>query len=369
MNIWFVLSAPRDLMGGGETFAISLGAWFRARGHRVDVVVRPESRVGEAAKASFLHVRTLAMRNDFDFLSRMQLKRWFKAERPSVVFGGWGRDIKLSGRAARAAGAQMFWLQGTVLSDNSRIHKHIDREYVTAHIVPSVFTGRELAGRSNVSQRKIHVVYPAVDIRRFEPDGVSADNAEQFRRAHSIPSDALVAVCLSRFVDIKGHDVLLEAWARVAGQMNNAYLILAGDGPLKDSLVQQAQRLKIDERVRFVGHIPDVRPVLWNADLLVFPSRAEPLGMVTLEAMASDVPVIASRVGGIPEIIEHEQSGLLVEPGNDAELAQAILLLLGDQSLRMRLVEGGRARLKNFLPDASFAPLEKLIGATPPERT
>jgi glycosyltransferase involved in cell wall biosynthesis len=361
VNVWFVLSAPKDLMGGGEIFAIRLGGWFRSRGHRVDVVVRPGSKVGEAAKASFLHVRTLAMRNDFDFFSRMQLERWFKAEHSTVVFGGWGRDIKLAGPAAQRNGARLFWMFGAPGAAITTRHKRLDKKFVSGYIVYSDFARRELVESDILPPEKIRVTYPAIDPEKFAPDHDTATRGEQFRLAYRIPASAPIVLCMSRFVETKGHDVLLRAWAHVVQSCPDALLILTGDGPLYSVMQGLSRELAVEGSVRFIGHVPDVRPALWNADIMILPSRVEPLGMVALEAMAAGVPVIASNVGGIPEAVQHDRSGLLVEPGNDSDLAQAILRLPGDQTLRMKLVEGGRTRLKSFLPDACFAPLEKLI--------
>lgn len=366
MKIWFVLSAPQELLGGGEVFAIRLARWLKIRGHDVQVVARPGGRVYETARTSYLNVRALPMRNDLDLLSRGQLKRWFEAERPDAVLGAWGRDIKLAGRAARKADARIFWMQGTVLSDGSRTHRKLDAKFVDGYVVPSEFTRRNLAERGSLSPEKITVVYPGIDPRPFAPDEHAADRGDEFRRAYDISPSALVVLCLSRHVEIKGHSYLLQAWADVCRENHSAILVIAGSGPLTGNLKEQAQGLGITDRVRFVGHLPDARPALWNADVLVVPSLEEPLGIVTLEGMAASVAVIATRVGGIPEVVQDGVSGLLVEPGDTVQLRDAISRLLLSDELRHALIEGGRQRVQRFSADVCFPVLEDLVQSSLP---
>ena len=361
MKVWFVLGAPADLFGGGEVFAVRLARWLKIRGHDVEVVVRPESLTGEAARKAFLKVRELPLKNDIDVISRVRLKRWFRAAQPDAVIGAWGRDVKLSARAAKAAGAKVFWLQGTVLSNTSRSHRKLDAQFLDGYFVPSEFTKSQLAERGQIEPDRITVVYPGIDPEPFAPDVQAADRGDEFRRAYDIPPDSSVALCLSRLVEIKGHAHLLDAWAEVCRSLDQSVLVLAGSGPLDATLKARATELGIADRVRFTGHIPDSRPALWNADLLVLPSLEEPLGIVTLEGMAAGVAVVASRVGGIPEVVEDESSGLLVSPGDTSQLRDAMLRVLGDKEFRLRLVASGRQRVEHFSADQCFPKFESTI--------
>lgn len=361
MKIWFVLGAPEHLFGGGEVFAVRLARWLKIRGHDVEVVTRPDSLTGEAARKAFLKVRELPLKNDLDLKSRRRLGAWFNAENPDAVIGAWGRDIKLSARAARRAGARLFWLQGTVLSKNSRSHRRLDRNFLAGYFAPSEFTKQQLVERGGIEPDRVSVVYPAVNPKPFGSDGTAANSADEFRRAYNIPPDTTVALCLSRHVEIKGHAYLLEAWADIFQQRDNAILVIAGTGPLEAKLRSRVSELGMDSRVRFTGHIPDTRPALWNADILVVPSLEEPLGIVTLEAMAAGVAVVASDVGGIPEVVEDGSSGLLVPAGDATQLRDAILRLIDHSDYRMELVHNGKRRVERFSADNCFPIFESVV--------
>jgi glycosyltransferase involved in cell wall biosynthesis len=166
-------------------------------------------------------------------------------------------------------------------------------------------------------------------------------------------------------VEGKGQHVLLDAWAEVVQALPDAYLLLAGDGPHRRTLEAQTRRLGLESRVRFLGHLSDIRPALWVSDLMILPSLAEAFGIVVLEAMASGLAVVASRVGGIPEQIEEEKSGLLVPPGDAGALSAAILRVLTNPKLRLELVRGGREQAGRFTAERCFPALEARIARRP----
>jgi len=367
VNIWFVHSSPAQLLGGGEMFSVRLASWLKARGHQVRLAARPGGRMESAARAVWHNVRPLAMRNDLDWWSRRTLRRWFGTDRPDVVFGAFGRDIKLLGPGARAAGARIFWLQGVPMSDGSRVQRRLDRHFVDGYIVPSQFMKEELVRRGGIDPLKIDVIHPALDLKSFESDQGVADYGDRFRIGQRIPMDATVSICPARMVEVKGQHVLLEAWSMVVQELPDAYLLFAGDGPRRKALAAQVARLGLESRVRFLGHLTDIRPALWVSDLMILPSLAEPFGIVVLESLASGLAVVASRVGGIPEQIEEGKSGLLVPPGDAGALAEAATRVLRDTELRLALVQRGRARAREFTADRCFPALETRIAA--PGRT
>ncbi|MBV9340114.1 MAG: glycosyltransferase [Acidobacteria bacterium] len=147
----------------------------------------------------------------------------------------------------------------------------------------------------------------------------------------------------------KNHELFLAAAARVAGQFRNVEFLLAGDGPLRSELEATAERLGIGGQVRFLGDRRDVRAVLACLDVSVLPSNSESLSNVILESMAAGVPVVASRVGGNPELVIEERTGLLVPAHDTDALANAVARLLRDRPLREQLGrEGHRFAESNF---------------------
>ncbi len=153
---------------------------------------------------------------------------------------------------------------------------------------------------------------------------------------------------IGRHVPQKGFDVLLQAFAR-AGQTSHD-LLLAGDGPERPALERLADALGLGDQVRFVGRAdrPTAVSLFAGCSFFVLPSRQEPQGIVNLEAMAAGKAVLASRVGGVPEIVQDGETGLLVPPEDACALAQAIDRLTDDNPLRQRLGAAGRERAKVF---------------------
>ncbi len=159
------------------------------------------------------------------------------------------------------------------------------------------------------------------------------------------PGDLLLGV-VGRLSPEKGCSEMLEAFGRVAGAGPSAHLVFVGEGPLRDELGRRVAELALSDRVHFAGHHREVQPFYEAFDLLVSPSRTEGLSNVILEALAFRLPVVATRVGGNGEILEHDVSGLLVEPQDPPALAAAVLAAARDAGLRHRLGERGRARLE-----------------------
>jgi len=173
------------------------------------------------------------------------------------------------------------------------------------------------------------------------PDGPNRDEA---RRTLGLPQTFIVVI-VARLSGLKGHGTLLQSLRILRDAGVDLLVLVAGDGPLRGELEQQATALSLDERtVRFLGARPDVDDLLCASDFFVLPSDSEGLPLSVLEAMAHGVPIVASDVGGIPEIIDHDIHGLLVPPGDPNALAAAIRRLVDDPALRRRLGETARAR-------------------------
>jgi glycosyltransferase involved in cell wall biosynthesis len=145
----------------------------------------------------------------------------------------------------------------------------------------------------------------------------------------------------------KGHDVLLKAAARVVRRIPDVQFRIVGDGSRRQELERQAAALRISAQVAFLGHRDDVPAVLHGSDLFAFPSFMEASPNAVIEAMAAGLPIVATRAGGIPEVIEHERNGLLVPPGDDRALAAAILRLIERPQQASELAEAARRTVES----------------------
>jgi len=152
---------------------------------------------------------------------------------------------------------------------------------------------------------------------------------------------------VGRLEKVKGIDILLKA----INILKNKYrkdlkIAIAGDGSLKENLKNLVKELKIDNEVNFLGNRKDVEKLMYCSKILVLPSRYEGFGLVIIEAMSRQLPIIATRVGGIPDIIENNKDGLLVPPENPEELAKAIDRLLENKHLRTELAKNAYKKVK-----------------------
>lgn len=205
-----------------------------------------------------------------------------------------------------------------------------------------VSISREIADelmRLGVSPDRIHCIPNGIDTDTCCP----ADEATQreLRRALGLPEGPVV-VYTGRLVPRKGVDVLLRAWTTCRSAATEATLLIIGKGNASDDLRQLADELKPGTSVRFMGELSDVLPWLQAADIYVMPSRQEGLPNALLEAMAVGLPIVATRIGGIVDIVEEGQSGTLV-PADDVDaLANALSDLLTDAAARVKLGAGAR---------------------------
>jgi glycosyltransferase involved in cell wall biosynthesis len=153
---------------------------------------------------------------------------------------------------------------------------------------------------------------------------------------------------LARLDPRKGLPILLQAVGLALSKLPEATLLIGGDGEERATLERRARELGLAGRVEFAGPVHDPPAFYRRCDLFALPSLDEGFGLVVLEAMASGLPVIGTRVGGVPELIEHDRNGLLVEPGDAPAIAEALRTLWADPARRARLAEAGRSTAARF---------------------
>jgi glycosyltransferase involved in cell wall biosynthesis len=165
----------------------------------------------------------------------------------------------------------------------------------------------------------------------------------------SLPVGKTVVLTVGRLTAVKGTDLLLEAWALLPQNIRaSSSLVVVGDGPARADLNRLARARNVEDSVEFVGARPRIRDYYQAADIFVLPSRAEGLSNALLEAMASELPVVATAVGGASDIIEHGVNGLLVRPGDPHELQAALLRLLSCPIELAEMGAQGRVRALDY---------------------
>jgi len=224
-------------------------------------------------------------------------------------------------------------------------------------VVNSTSVRDVLVKRDGLPPGKIRVIHNGVDLDRFA--SAPRDRERLFPGVGN--SSKLIAVAANMYSRVKGHSCLIVAAGTICREVPEAIFILIGDGKERTKLAQQVREAGLEESFLFLGFRDDVPELLAGCDLAVLPSESEGLPNSVLEAMAAGVPVVATCVGGIPEIIEHGQNGLLVPPENPQALNGALLRVLRDANLAMRLARAGQERMRtHFSFDRVVAELEQL---------
>lgn len=221
-----------------------------------------------------------------------------------------------------------------IVLDKSRAQLTVQRvSYQLAHrvVANSRAASRQLTGEG-VRMDRIRVIPNGLDLDKYHA------------KVHRTRIDTLITVASLR--PEKGHDELLDAFSRLAAR-RHLRLRLVGDGPHRAALERRARELGIARRVEFLGHREDVADLLGTGDLFVFPSRSEAFPTAVLEAMAVGLPVIASAVGGLLDLISDGHNGLLVPPQDAAALAAAIDRLVAQPTLAASLGESARRLVRD----------------------
>jgi glycosyltransferase involved in cell wall biosynthesis len=306
----------------------------------------PEGRLLQAYQDCGMVLRKLrSTRTRLDVSSIREFRSLFLAERPRVInvhFGATGINALI---AARLCGVgRRVWTKHSLDAISYRaalpwpkrwIHTiNYEAMWTTDIIAVSGAVRRELEDHS--IRRRVRQFYLGVDLQRFAQGG----RVEEKRRLLGIPSGRSVVSCIGQARPEKGVEFLIRAVALLPESPPRPCVLIVGGGPLTEDLSRLAADLGVTEVLRFCGVRNDVEDILALSDFTVLPSLEEAVSLTLMESLAAGRPVVASRVGGIPELLEDGVNGLLVPPGDAAALARAMSALCRDHELLRRLARG-----------------------------
>lgn len=334
-------SAP----GGGERYTEQTADGLIAAGHRVTLVSSSRALLGlffargwsafplwggvepvsKAAAAVFPLTAPV-------FLPLLALTlAWYRSRGTRVLVCLSLTDKLLATAPARLLGMRVVWMEHLV-AGRSLTQNPFRRLYAALARLALVVTVSEAAAASlaalGIPRGRIRIVPPGV-----APAAAPAK-----------PSGAPVIGAISRLSREKNVALLLKAFALVSKEIPEASLSVYGDGPERGALADLAESLGIGAKTAFHGHVPDAGRRCGEFDVLAVPSSRESFGLAALEAMACGLPVVATKVGGLPELIIDGETGMLVPPEDERAMADALIAVLRDRGLAARLGEAGRAR-------------------------
>jgi glycosyltransferase involved in cell wall biosynthesis len=348
-SLTVLLATMAPFVSGAEIAGERLAQGLIARGHRVVLAVGTNGDAIERYRKSGLEAVYAPMCHTSKWgwwrycLARRNLRSLCRRVRPDVVHSNDLQTHQIVSDATRGLGIprvchHRFIFPGAALD-------WLNKGGAELHLAISRAVRDELRAESaRLAASRWVAIYDGIPIPT-EPTPTDRAAAQALL---GLPTDVPVVLFAGQVIELKGVADLLRAWALLPSeQRNRAELVVAGDDRQTGGKYLAAMRGLVNElgiRVRFTGFVKDVG--LWQtaASIAVVPSHLEPLGLVSLEAMARTVPVVASAVGGIPEVVLDGKTGFLVPPKSPPELAAALARLLDDPELRARLGRAGRRR-------------------------
>lgn len=321
--------------GGADRFYVRLVRALNERGHTAVAVSRPGSPIAVALNGVVEQVH-VPMRNVWDIFSGLTIRRLVRDSQVPIVQTYMGRATRLTRIPRHSQAIHIARLGGYYKIKSRYEHAHAwvgNTRGVCDYLVDQ-----------GLPVERVYHIGNFVDI---EPP--STDEAlNVLRRSLNIPIDAIIIFSLGRFISIKGMDDLLTAFAHLPRAVHGRqlYLIIAGDGPLREELWSKANALDLNTRLRWVGWQNHPSPYFNLADVFVCPSRHETLGNVILEAWAYQLPVISTRTPGALELIRDGENGLLASGKDPQALSERLLELLKAGSPEwQRIAEEGKETL------------------------
>jgi glycosyltransferase involved in cell wall biosynthesis len=207
-------------------------------------------------------------------------------------------------------------------------------------ITISEYTKSNLIKYENFPARRMKIVYNGVDLGQFSQE-IDPAAKKQFLR---LPHDSKVIGIVARLDPVKNHAMLFRAFKKVLNSIPETYLLIVGEGAEENKLKALTESLGISDKTVFLGARKDIPELLHIFDVFALPSLSEGMSVTLIEAMGAGVPVVATRVGGNPEVVKDQETGYLVESDNDQEMADMLIKLLQDNEARQRMRQAGQQR-------------------------
>jgi len=362
---------PELGFAGGENQVLGLTTALAAGGHRAELICDPAGRLWDRAAAAGIRCHPLRVRNAIDLAAGIRLRTILKRERYDVVHFHTSRAHAMA-PFARGFARALVVTRRMDYRPNRVFAPYLYNRAVDGVLAISGAVADSLAA-AGVDRERVTVVRSGVDRDRFRPP--TPEERVQARIALGISYGEFVISAVGALEPRKGHRYLIEAIAQMALTPSSVKLkcFIAGHGSIRAELEREIAELRCAGRVKLLGRIDDPRELLWASDIFAMPSLKEGLGIAVLEAMASAVPVVASGVGGLREVVEDERAGIIVPPAHPERIASAIGRLADSPALRSQMGAAARVRaVENYSMTAmaalTLALYRACVRKTPKER-
>jgi len=350
MKILFLTTHLR--FGGITTYVASLAGRLKGLGHKMYVASGGGDMVADIERSGIEHVKmavdTSSELNPGLLAAGLKLKRVIKERDIDIIHAHTRvtqiltclvcRTIPVSQRPAVVTTCHGFF--------KPKFMRRIFPGWGDKVIAISEPVREHLVNDLHVSKEKVITIYNGVNINRFIYP-VTTEQKAEYKKASGLDQEQPVVGIIARLSPVKGQKYLIKAFKHILNKVPEARLVIIGDGPDKQMLMDLIKELGIEKSVKLLPATRDTAPLLAAMDVFVMPSLQEGLGLSIIEAMAGGLPVVASDVGGIYTVVKEGQTGFMVPPKDDNTLSEAILKLLGDNTLCKKMGEQGREFVEN----------------------
>lgn len=338
----------------GTTSVVVLAEWLRKRGHNILVVCPPGGWLPEIIRKADIPLKEIPMHGSKGPTAIFQISRLAREFKADIIHAHLSRATYICHFAGIISHTPVV----------SSVHvMHRDLAYKLLPNKRHWFVGvsdciRKAIVSHGVPEKFAHTVYNGTDFldASYQITGINV------REEFCLPDNSEIVGLIGNVNSFKGHPILIEAARAIIEHRPNAYFLFIGKYETSDyeMLVSMADRAGVSDHIRFTGVRNDVKRLISQVNVVTLPSQFEACSMAIIEAMAMGKPVVASRVGGNPELVEHEKSGLLIKRNPD-ELSRALITLLSNPELCESMGAAGKTRAENIFSAAAAAEnMEKL---------
>lgn len=336
--------------GGLEIQALEVSRQLIKRGHRVWLACPRDSRMQEEAERRHIRVLPLRVTGYFHPVTAARLARFLRQQEIDIIHAQHSRDIATLVPAMKFSFLKIPLLLskrvGSYIQKKDLFHRFTYRNVSRVLAISSVIH-RNVLDTTPMTAEGVVTLHDAIDTELFSPERA---NGSKIRAELGIGKETVVIGFVGRFSAGKGHEELLKAIDIVRKLQKNLRFLVVGEASYGEEeyegkIRDLATSLRVDDIVTFMGFRSDIPDVMAAFDIFAFPSHAESFGVVLIEAMAMERPVVSTNCDGVLDIVVDGETGLYVHPRNPDELAASLLRLIKDPVLRQRFGTAGRRRV------------------------
>lgn len=323
--------------GGQERRILSESVGMLKRGHRVTIATGADCWIAGEARRLGIPVEICPMRGKADLTAIRALMRFCRRENVDVLHAHSGIDSWVGGIAAKFAGVPAVRTRHLFLplkyNPINFVHYLFDRFFALGETMRTM-----LVKECGFPAEKVINIPTGIDFSSFSPRYTKQEK----RALLQIDNDVFVVLTVAVIRGVKRHDVAIRAFKLFHKKFPNSRYLIAGEGPMRSDMEHLASELGIQEAVHFLGHRTDIADLIQAADVMLLTSRSEAQSQALTQSIGLGLPVVATAVGGVPEVVLHEKTGLLVPPDDPDGACSALLRIAQDPAFAKLLGERGK---------------------------